>query len=285
MSDVRAASIALASLIARLVLGGWAKWHRDKEPATPAAERDPELDRGVTQALFDKTVETAAGAIERARTSATFLQGAATAIAGLYTGALGLVFVAKDNPLPARGLAPTVFFGLAVVLAAAYVAFLTRGRGVVEPSLLSKDSSFTRMFIQAAVFQEWTQNAVRQREGFLRASVASLAVGVALLPMAFVTVADEYATSLPWYTPAHTSTPPESDEIVWPEPGFVSPPAVAAIVYQAQIDRFVENLDTPTANDRAENAVTVLLALVGWLFILATLGWGIILNRWKRLFG
>jgi hypothetical protein len=277
-NGLRAALIATASFLAGALIGHFVQGDK---PADPPVDRDKELDREVVKSFFAKVIETSAGAIQRSRDSATFLQGASAAIAALYSGALGLVFVAGDNPLPARGLAATLFLGLAVVLAAAYIAFLTRSAGVVEPEFVSKDTSFTRMLAQASVFHQWTNNVVREREGFLRASVVSLGVGVALLPMAFVQIDDRFAQGLPWYA-ADAVTDPSPAELDWPDPEFTEPPEVAGILYQAQIDAFVEGLDAPPAADAAENAVTILLALVGAVAVVVTLLWGAIVNvvRW-----
>jgi superfamily II helicase len=77
--------------------------------------------------LFHQTVsDVARNSIERSRDSAKYVQTAAVAIAGLYSGLLGLVFSITSNPLPIRGVYATAFLGLAVALATAYLAFIKR---------------------------------------------------------------------------------------------------------------------------------------------------------------
>jgi hypothetical protein len=88
-----------------------------------------ELDKSTNQKLFELALGTSDKALERARAAGTFIQGTAAALGTLYTGILTLVFVAKDNPLPARGLIPTLFFALAMALAAFHTAFISQRVG------------------------------------------------------------------------------------------------------------------------------------------------------------
>lgn len=86
-----------------------------------AARQDElDLDEETAKKLYAELLSLASQSIERARKSAELVQAAAVAVGGLYTGVLGFIFVAKDNPMPWRGIWPTVFLGLAVVLAMSY---------------------------------------------------------------------------------------------------------------------------------------------------------------------
>jgi hypothetical protein len=66
---------------------------------------------------------------------ADFVQKAAAAIATAYAAILALSLsvtsaAAGVTPLPATGIIPTLFLGLAFVLATVYVAFVTKPAGV-----------------------------------------------------------------------------------------------------------------------------------------------------------
>lgn len=281
-----AAGLGAAALVAAgagLMLGlqAWFRGNSSNPAPSSTVERDPETEREINKAFFTEAVETASASIDRARSGAQLVQTSSTAIAGLYTGALSLVFVAGNNPLPVRGLAPTVFLGLAVVLAAAYVAFLTRGRGVAQPQFDETYSTFDRLFVSAGMFIEWTQITVRKRQGLLRASIVSLAMGVFLLPIAFVTLPGTYDEVLPLVgQPAEESS---ADE--WPLPALEEPVELAAILYQAQVDRYVESSGGSPTDERAENGLTVLVGGTGLLLILATLFWGALVDAWSWIRG
>jgi hypothetical protein len=137
-------------------------------------------------------LEVAKGALERGAAKATFVQGAATAISGVYAAVLGVTFaVAQDKILPPRGLAPAVFLGLAIALATAYTSFLTKPRarlGKPDSGLLPLDQIRRRN-----AFVEWTRDATLTRRWALQASVISLGVGTVLLPLPFLTFPDEQA--------------------------------------------------------------------------------------------
>jgi hypothetical protein len=136
--------------------------------------------------LFHETVaEVSKGAIERSRDSAKYVQTAATAIMALYTGVLSLAFSVTDNPLPVRGVWAAVFLGLSIALATAYLAFLSKPRA---PSLFKPAGLIPELQLLRTGYLTKIINAtVYNRRWAIRASVVSLAVGVAFLPAAFVT--------------------------------------------------------------------------------------------------
>jgi hypothetical protein len=79
------------------------------------------------QAVNGAYLDAAKSALASSTGKANFVQTAATAISGAYIGVLGIGFaVAQGRNFPVRGIAPTVFLGLAIFLAAAYVSFITR---------------------------------------------------------------------------------------------------------------------------------------------------------------
>jgi len=126
---------------------------------------------------------------------AEFVQKVAAAIGTAYVAILGLSFsVAKDSParpLPAAGIAPTFFLGLAFFMAAAYVAFITKPKDVKgEPpqGVLRADQHRRRND-----FILWTRSAVLRRSYLLRVSVISLGFGILFLPAPYLDLAGNAA--------------------------------------------------------------------------------------------
>jgi hypothetical protein len=248
------------SFVAGAVVGAlialWRRPPKDETPPTP--ERKPMIEEHVLQALYDKKLETTAGSLDRSQSAAKFIETAAAAVATLYTGALTLVFAADGTPLPWRGFVPTGFLAFAVGFAAVYLAFITRPPLVGKPQFIARDDYLDRLQIMSQTYSEWISGAVRSRQGFLRAAVVSLVIGVALLPMPFL--------ELPAEEPLASTTAVE-----FPEPQFESPVELAAIAYQAQINRFVETLKPTPASDEAENTIAFISIGVGAALVLATL--------------
>jgi hypothetical protein len=196
-----------------------------------------ELEEYVTEKLVEQMLATSAASIDRARKGAEFVQTASAGLGVLYTGVLTFMFSAAANPLPLRGVIPTFFFAVAVVAATFYLSFLTDPSTIDEPNIVGTPTQ--RALIMANFLTRWTRNVTRNRVGALRAAVMSLAVGVALLPIGFISIpAPESGTSQP---------PPA--EVVWPTPPPVTPPEVAVVLYEHQLDRFVAQLDKATATE------------------------------------
>jgi len=143
-------------------------------------EADAELGKLFHQTLTD----VAKGSVDRSRDSAKYVQTAAAAIAALYTAVLGLVFSVTDNPLPVRGVAAAVFLGLSVALATAYLAYLTKPN---PPPMYAGGGSLGELQLNRTAFvTNWINAIVNDRRWAIRASVLSLAIGVAFVPAAFV---------------------------------------------------------------------------------------------------
>lgn len=138
----------------------------------------------LVNAYHQTLAEVSKGSIDRARDGAKYVQTAATAIAALYTGALGLVFSVTDNPLPLRGVLAPVFLGLSIALATAYLAFITRPPAV--PLELDGRSPVQYQYARTAHLTRWIAATVRNRRWAIRASVVSLAFGVAFMAAPFV---------------------------------------------------------------------------------------------------
>jgi hypothetical protein len=171
-----------------------AKIESDKRESTANIERmksDWANEYTQAQAVNNAYLDVAKGAIERATAKANFVQTAATAISGAYVGILGLSFaVAQGRYLPVRGIAPTLFLGLAIFLAAAYVSFVTRPEDV--PVLPSDGTLPDTQRQRRNSFVLWTRTTILHRRRFLQASVISLGIGALLLPLPLLDVSDSY---------------------------------------------------------------------------------------------
>jgi formate-dependent nitrite reductase membrane component NrfD len=151
------------------------------------AEIDSEL--STSKAIHDARVEVAKATIERGRAGAEFVRNAAAAIVTLYTGVLGVAFAATENgtPLPARGLVPAVFLGLALASASAYAALLASVPAPNAPIPHADLEIFQERRLDA--FIRWVTRIALGRVYFLHASVLMLGMGVLFLPAAFLDIA------------------------------------------------------------------------------------------------
>jgi hypothetical protein len=190
---------------------------------------------GTAEAVEDKLVEQmlsiTADSINRTRSGAQFVQTAASAVGVLYTGILALMFSVASHPLPARGMLPTLFFAAAVVLATIYLSFLSDAGDVLPPKI--EGDRLVQKLLLANFLTTWVRKTTRNRAPALRAAVASLAVGVALLPIGLLSIPGD--------------GPPAPTAIDWPAPPAIADPDLAALLYERQLDQFVERLDAAGA--------------------------------------
>ncbi|HLL78462.1 MAG TPA: hypothetical protein VKT25_03125 [Ktedonobacteraceae bacterium] len=151
-------------------------------------------DTAFHQAVFQAYLDVAKGQIDRSVTRTQFLTTAASAIGTVYTALIGLAFGLgqANHELPATGIAPAVFLGLSIALAAYYLTYITS-----QPHLLKRATPETkathapilpvqRLFDERNHLIEWVAATVTNRVHWLHAAVISLAVGVILLPLPFV---------------------------------------------------------------------------------------------------
>jgi hypothetical protein len=162
------------------------------EASRRSAEQVAELEAeaALNLAVHNARLDVAKAAIDRGRSGAEFVRNAAAGIVTLYTGILGVAFATGDDatPLPARGLAPAILLGLALVFASAYAALLSRTPDSPAPAPHSQLSIFQERRLGA--FMGWVSAIAFARAFYLHASVISLGGGVLLLPVAFVAIAD-----------------------------------------------------------------------------------------------
>lgn len=159
--------------------------------AARAARQESEND--LNKLFHESLTEVAKEGITRSRDGAKYVQTAASAIAALYTGILGLAFSVTDKPLPIRGAAAAVFLGLAVALSTGYLAYLTKAK---TPPMYGGGNSLSELELNRTGFlTRWVGAIINERRWAIRASVISLAVGVAFVPAPFV--AAHRVTSIP----------------------------------------------------------------------------------------
>jgi hypothetical protein len=151
------------------------------------SEAQAELD---LNAEFHKAIlAVAQGTLDRARSGAETVQKAAAAVLTVYTAVLGVTFSVTDHPLPARGLAPAVLLGFAIVFSTGYLAFL-RGTRTETAAPEAQSSPRAAELARDRFFIEWTRTASLKRSYWLRASVLCLGFAVMFLPAPFIAVGE-----------------------------------------------------------------------------------------------
>lgn len=148
-------------------------------------QKEIEQDLSSSAKYFDTLADLARTGIDRARTGAERVQIASTSIATIYTGILGLAYAAdKTRPVPAVGILPTIFLGLAIVCSTAYSSYITRTSNITLGPMPASTASAMQT---RAVSLVTAANAIAyNRVYWLRSSVVSLSVAVLCLPAAFL---------------------------------------------------------------------------------------------------
>lgn len=164
-----------------------ASW-RDAASKASASEASEDALRMAIQAAY---LDVAKGNVDRALKRAESVATAAAAIGTVYTTLLGLVFFVgsarpTEAPLPAPGVAAPVFLGLALVLSAFYIAFISPKRFL--SNFLSSATGAELQEKRMRTFIEWVHLSTTSRSWALRAAVISLGFGVFLIPLPFLDI-------------------------------------------------------------------------------------------------
>lgn len=227
-----------------------------------------QTDAELTKAFHQTIADVAKGSIDRSRDSAKFVQTAAAAIVTLYSGLLALVFSVTDNPLPLRGVYAAVFLGLAVALATAYLAFITKPP---SPKIYAGGGNLTEMQLhRTGYLTRWVNATVHDRRWAIRASVISLALGVAFIPAAFIATSRPVAIPDPPVTPNIPSTiaAPVTDQAVQLFEAQVQGYEAAALARNEAIERAAVAASDIADDETDLNIIVSLLALGGLLVVL-----------------
>jgi hypothetical protein len=252
----------------------------DRTAGAAAAKAALELN----QKLVDALAAIVTAGIDRARSGAQFVQTAASAIAGIYTGVLAALFVA-DHPAPFRSFIPMLFLGFAIALATFYLAFLAPGNLLKRPEF--KGIPAEDMWVRLQYVSVWTREIALRRASALRAAVLSLFVGLLFLPVALVHLPATLA--LPLINPQAATTAPMSDgtasagavgaprptAIPWPSPTVLPEASLSAVLYAAQLEQFRTTLsktgvDPADVSDRDEQTAW---RIAGAALVLVLLFW------------
>ena len=201
------------------------KKRTDQEIALNKADADADI--AIEEKFYESVFDVAKGSIDRARASADFVQKAAGAIATIYAAVLGVAFSVSDRPLPARGVIPAVFLGIAIICATYFIAWLPEPTAQTEEEDAHEEEPLREQL--ANQFVLWTKQAALDRRKWLRASVVALAAGVLFLPAPFLSFGTARNTA--------------SATTAWPQPRDAAPGGnieLRKILYQAQVSRAAE---------------------------------------------
>jgi hypothetical protein len=180
----------------------------------------------------------------------------------------------SDRPLPARGVIPAFFLGLAVVCASYFIAWLPDADAKADEA----GAGDTQSEKLANTFIAWVTRAALARHKWLRASVVALAAGLLFLPAPFLSFGTSHNTAA-----ARTA---------WPQPQDAAPASnleLRKILYQAEVTQASAAKPQAVAGKRDWvwwTAAGVVLILVGvlpqlplagsWIACLVVAAWGAI---------
>jgi hypothetical protein len=141
-------------------------------------------------ALHAAYIATTQSSLDRALTRLNVFTAAIGAVTGIYTTMIGLSYAlpsatdADGIPLDYSAFIPVMFLGTALVLVTIYAALFRKHR---EDMVLLPAVSDGQMIEQRLVtFMDWCNGGVLARRWALYGGILSFGLGVATLPMAFV---------------------------------------------------------------------------------------------------
>ena len=197
------------------------KKRTDAEIANARADSDADLASNAR--FYEAVFDVAKGSIDRARESADFVQKGASALVAIYGAVLGVAFSVSDRPLPARGILPAFFLGLAVVCASYFIAWLPDADAKADAADAAGETPGEEL---ANTFIAWVTRAALARHKWLRASVVALAAGLLFLPAPFLSFGTRHNTA--------------AARSAWPQPqgaALGSNLELRKILYQAQVNQ------------------------------------------------
>jgi hypothetical protein len=172
-----------------------ARIDKAREVLDARVDTDRAAETALLSALHTAYIEICKSSLDRSVKRAEFLTATIGAVATTYTTLLGINYaVANGKPLPERAMLPVIFLGIALLLAAVYVAFLRKT--VTARRLLPTSVGGQVAEERLKTFMEWTFAGVLSRTWALRTAIVSFAVGVALLPLPFVAISNHTGAAL-----------------------------------------------------------------------------------------
>ena len=139
--------------------------------------------------MQDAYVTVAQGSLDRVLTRLNVVTASIGAITSVYTGLLALVYAVKPGPgraLSSAAIIPALFLGLALLLVSVYAAMLKKSYS--DGPLLPTGIGAEIREIRLTAFMNWCFSGVLARSWALHAGIVSLGVGVATLPLPFVSL-------------------------------------------------------------------------------------------------
>jgi hypothetical protein len=160
---------------------------------TEMLKKSRESHEAQMQAAYAAFLEVAKEESKQNIPRAQFIQGAAAAIATTYTGILAYTFaVESSQPVPARGIIPTLLLGLAIALASAYVGLLSEPGQLRYTGVSQLPAQRQR---ERNLFITWVRAKSLRRVYCLHGAVVSLCLGACFLPFPYVQMQDNVATA------------------------------------------------------------------------------------------
>jgi hypothetical protein len=258
-----------------------AKAAAQEKPSPPKSQADEDSEKKLHETLGTLS----SGSIERAREGAKFVETSAAALGTIYTGILAFAFAAADRPLPGRGLYAAIFLGVAIVGASFYLAFIQR----IPPigRVAYRGSRAEDLWRRTEYLGAWTGAVVRSRAWALRTAVFALALGVMFMPVAFLP--DKLPSNpLAVLSVAEVSAPSPAPSPTWPPPpSGISEPAVAAVLYEAQLNEFTKaTTSSPPATSPSgapTDGIAVRLFLIGLAVLVVVAAWDPLSSLARRI--
>lgn len=228
---------------------------------TTATERQKvswEGEKELNHLFHESMLETYRGSLERARNAAELVQKSAGAIGTIYAGLIALAFSVDKNPLPARATIPGIFLGLAIALSTAYMAY--RWRPAPANGWQPHSSLPVNQIRRLRFFGRWVAEMTNRRSYALRASVIALGLGVAFLPLPFLSIDEPASVSadLPAPPVIAAGAPEGTAELL-------------ALKYEAQLQVAADQRE----REPATRDTTVNLPLLGDTAVINAVSWSL----------
>ena len=153
------------------------------------ADADRTAEVASVKAIQDAYITVTQSSLDRALTRLNVVTASIAAVTTIYTGLLALVYAAepgKGIPLTFAAIIPALFLGLALFLVTVYAA-LFRNKQTVGPLLPTGIGGQTAE-MRLITFMRWCFAGILARSWALHAGIVSLGLGVATLPVPFVSL-------------------------------------------------------------------------------------------------